>query len=67
MIGVLIVTLVSGDLLSTLAGSAVLTGVLLSVLVGHVPVNRETATIAASASISTASHSCSSTVTASAR
>jgi uncharacterized protein len=44
VIGVLIVALVSGDLLSTLAGSAVLAGVLLSLLAGHVPVNRETAT-----------------------
>ena len=42
VVGVLIVALVSGDLLSTLAGSAVLAGVLLSVLAGHVPVNRET-------------------------
>jgi uncharacterized membrane protein YfcA len=44
VIGVLIVALVSGDLLSTLAGSAVLAGVVLSLLAGHVPVNRETAT-----------------------
>jgi uncharacterized membrane protein YfcA len=43
VVGVLIVALVSGDLLSTLAGSAVLAGVLLSLLAGHVPVNRETA------------------------
>ena len=43
VVGVLIVALVSGDLLSTLAGSAVLVGVLLSVLAGHVTVNRETA------------------------
>jgi uncharacterized protein len=47
--GVLIVALVSGDLLSTLAGSAVLLGVLLSVLAGHVRVNRETATGAGAA------------------
>jgi uncharacterized protein len=46
VVGVLVVALVSGDLLSTLAGSAVLAGVLLSVLAGHVPVNRETATSA---------------------
>jgi uncharacterized protein len=46
---VLVVALVSGDLLSTLAGSAVLAGVLLSVLAGHVPVNRETATSAGAA------------------
>ena len=46
VVGVLIVALVSGNLLSTLAGSAVLAGVLLSVLAGHVPVNRETATSA---------------------
>lgn len=44
VVGVLIVALVSGDLLSTLAGSAVLAGVLLSLLAGHIPVNRETAT-----------------------
>jgi uncharacterized membrane protein YfcA len=49
VVGVLIVALVSGDLLSTLAGSAVLAGVLLSVLTGHVPVNRETATSAGAA------------------
>jgi uncharacterized membrane protein YfcA len=49
VVGVLIVALVSGDLLSTLAGSAVLAGVLLSVLAGHVPVNRETATSAGAA------------------
>jgi uncharacterized membrane protein YfcA len=46
VVGVLIVALVSGDLLSTLAGSTVLAGVLLSVLAGHVPVNPETATSA---------------------
>jgi uncharacterized membrane protein YfcA len=44
VVGVVIVVLVSGELLSTLAGSAVLAGVLLSLLTGHVPVNRETAT-----------------------
>jgi uncharacterized membrane protein YfcA len=49
VVGVLIVALVSGDLLSTLAGSAVLAGVLLSVLAGHVRVNRETATSAGAA------------------
>jgi len=49
VVGVLIVALVSGDLLSTLAGSAVLAVVLLSVLAGHVPVNRETATSAGAA------------------
>jgi uncharacterized membrane protein YfcA len=46
VVGVAIVALVSGDLLATLAGSAVLAGVLLSLLPGHVPVNRETATTA---------------------
>ena len=46
VVGVVIVALVSGDLLATLAGSAVITGVLLSLLAGHVPVNRETATTA---------------------
>jgi len=46
VVGVVIVALVSGDLLATLAGSAVLAGVLLSLLSGHVPVNRETATSA---------------------
>jgi len=46
VVGVVIVALVSGDLLATLAGSAVLAGVLLSLLAGHVPVNRETATTA---------------------
>jgi len=46
VVGVVIVALVSGALLATLAGSAVLAGVLLSVLAGHVPVNRETATTA---------------------
>jgi uncharacterized membrane protein YfcA len=46
VVGVVIVALVSGDLLATLAGSAVLAGVLLSLLPGHVPVNRETATTA---------------------
>lgn len=46
VVGVLIVALVSGNLLATLAGSAVLAGVLLSLLAGHVPVNRETATSA---------------------
>jgi uncharacterized membrane protein YfcA len=49
VVGVLIVALVSGELLSTLAGSAVLAGVLLSVLAGHVRVNRETATSAGAA------------------
>jgi uncharacterized protein len=49
VVGVLIVALVSGDLLSTLAGSAVLAGVLLSVLAWHVRVNRETATSAGAA------------------
>jgi len=44
--GVVIVALVSGDLLATLAGSAVLAGVVLSLLPGHVPVNRETASSA---------------------
>lgn len=44
VVGVVIVALVSGDLLATLAGSAVVAGVLLSLLAGHVPVNRETAT-----------------------
>ena len=46
VVGVVIVTLVSGDLLATLAGSAVIAGVLLSLLPRHVPVNRETATTA---------------------
>ena len=46
VVGVEIVALVSGDLLATLAGSAVLAGVALSLLPGHVPVNRETATTA---------------------
>jgi len=46
VVGVVIVALVSGDLLATLAGSAVLAGVALSLLAGHVPVNRETATTA---------------------
>jgi len=46
VLGVVIVALVSGDLLATLAGSAVLAGVALSLLPGHVPVNRETATTA---------------------
>ena len=46
VVGVVIVILVSGDLLATLAGSAVLAGVTLSLLAGHVPVNRETATSA---------------------
>jgi uncharacterized membrane protein YfcA len=46
VVGVVIVALVSGDLLATLAGSAVLAGVLLSLLAGHVAVNRETATTA---------------------
>lgn len=46
VVGVVIVALVSGDLLATLAGSAVLAGVLLSLLAGHVSVNRETATTA---------------------
>jgi uncharacterized membrane protein YfcA len=46
VVGVVIVVLVSGDLLATLAGSAVLAGVLLSLLAGHVPVNREAATTA---------------------
>jgi len=46
VVGVQIIAFVSGDLLSTLAGSAVLAGVLLSLLAGHVPVNRETATSA---------------------
>jgi uncharacterized protein len=49
VVGVLIVALVSGDLLSTLAGSAVLAGVLLSVLAWRVRVNRETATSAGAA------------------
>lgn len=46
IVGVVIVALVSGELLATLAGSAVLAGVLLSLLAGHVSVNRETATTA---------------------
>ena len=46
VVGVVIVALVSGALLATLAGSAVLAGVALSLLAGHVPVNRETATTA---------------------
>ncbi len=46
VVGVVIVALVSGDLLATLAGSAVLAGVLLSLFAGHVRVNRETATSA---------------------
>src|SRR5262245_48465956 len=46
VVGVVIVALVSGDLLATLAGSAVLAGVALSLLPRHVSVNRETATTA---------------------
>ncbi len=49
VLGVVIVALVSGDLLATLAGAAVLAGVVLSLLSGHVPVNRETATGAGAA------------------
>jgi uncharacterized membrane protein YfcA len=49
LIGVLVVAVVSGDLLSALAGFAVLAGVALSLLPGHVPVNRETACAAGAA------------------
>jgi uncharacterized membrane protein YfcA len=46
VVGVVVVALVSGELLATLAGSAVLAGVGLSLLTGHVPVSSETATTA---------------------
>lgn len=49
VIGVLIVAVVSGDLLAALAGFAVLAGVALSLLPHHVPVNRETASVAGAA------------------